>query len=283
MLAGLTSLALAGCSGETGTNGTDGNGGGGTSGQGGSGGGTSGGGNGGGGTGTEASGGATTETSGSGGGTNAATGTETDADTATEAETETATNTAAASSSGSFGPETFTGSGTSTEEGLELSVGPITVEYSHSGEANFIVTLLTLEGESFEDVFLANAIGSVEGSQVATVNAGGGHVLNVEADGEWEITLEQPSSPQPEPLPIDANGEGPSYIGPFDFSGPTTFQGSHEGESNFIVTPVPVDPSNIMVSIFNEIGQFEGETTARVSGLAYLNIQADGAWTLSTG
>ena len=35
--------------------------------------------------------------------------------------------------------------------------------------------------------------------------------------------------------------------------------------------------------IFNEIGQFEGETTGRVNGLVYLNIQADGEWTLSTG
>ncbi|EMA43422.1 hypothetical protein [Halococcus saccharolyticus] len=194
-----------------------------------------------------------------------------------------ATGNASAASSGGGFSETFSGSGTSTEEGLQLSPGPITAEFSHSGESNFIVTLVTLEGESFQDVSLTNLIGQVEGSQAALVNAPGEHNLNVDADGDWEITLEQPGSPQPESLPIDASGEGPSYIGPFEFSGPATFQGAHNGDGNFIVETVPLDSSAVGSLVFNEIGQFEGETTGRVSGMAYLNINANGEWSLSTG
>ena len=273
-----TSLGLAGCSGETGGNNSSG-------------------GNGSGGSGNSdestegASGGEATEMESGGDSTDAGSeatessnGEEeaTEGETEAETDTEASDNSEAASTGGGFGPETFTGSGTSTEEGIELAAGPVTAEYSHSGSGNFIVNLVALEGESYQDVLLANIIGQAEGSQVAAASANGQYNLNIEADGEWEITVEQPSNPEPESPPIEADGEGPSYIGPFDFSGPTTFQGSHDGESNFIVTPIPVDPSNLMASVFNEIGQFEGETTARVNGIAYLNVTADGSWTLST-
>ena len=265
-----TSLGLAGCSGETGGNNSSG------------------------GNGTAASGDdattvddsteASTDAASTSGDTSAAEGGDDEAETATEAESdaETSAETTAASTSGGFGPETFTGSGTSTEEGIELAAGPVTAEYSHSGEGNFIVNLVAIEGESYQDVLLANVIGQTEGSQVAAVSASGQYNLNIESEGDWEITVEQPSNPQSESLPIDADGEGPAYIGPFDFDGPTKFQGSHDGESNFIVTPIPIDSSNLMASVFNEIGQFEGETTARVNGTAYLNINADGGWSLST-
>lgn len=264
-----TSLGLAGCSGETGGNNSSG------------------------GNGTAASGDnatagdsteASTDAASVSDDTSAAEGGDDEAETATETEsdTETSAETTAASTGGGFGPETFTGSGTSTEEGIELAAGPVTAEYSHSGEGNFIVNLVAIEGESYQDVLLANVIGQAEGSQVAAASAAGQYNLNIESEGDWEITVEQPSSPQSESLPIDADGEGPSYIGPFDFDGPTKFQGSHDGESNFIVTPIPIDSSNLMASVFNEIGQFEGETTARVNGTAYLNINADGGWSLST-
>jgi hypothetical protein len=207
----------------------------------------------------------------------------TDTESDTETEADPATETATTSASGGFS-QTFSGSGTSAEEGLELSPGPILAEFSHSGASNFIVTLVTVQGESYEDVYLTNEIGETEGSQAATVTADGEYNLDVDADGDWEISLEQPTNPQPKPLPVDESGDGPSYIGPYEFSGTTTFQGSHEGESNFIVDSVPVNPSSMGApGIFNEIGQFEGESTGRVDGLSYLNIMADGSWTLSTG
>lgn len=200
-------------------------------------------------------------------------------ETTTTESTETATT--SESSSGSFS-QTFSGSGTSTSEEFELSPGPILAEFTHDGSSNFIVDLVTLDGESYQDVNISNQIGSVDSSQAASVSADGGYKLNVDADGEWEIALEQPSDPDPQSLPIDDSGEGATYLGPYEFSGPTTIAGSHQGSSNFIVEPIPVDPSKMMTSVFNEIGEFEGETTARIDGVAYLNVLADGEWTLQT-
>jgi hypothetical protein len=181
-----------------------------------------------------------------------------------------------------FGPRTFEGSGTETSDEITLSTGPLTAEFSHDGDSNFITDLITLEGESYQDVSLTNFIGTAEGSTVATVSASGGHKLNVDADGEWSITLEQDPGVSPESLPVDASGQGRTYVGPYEFSGATEFQGTHDGSSNFIVSPVPVDPSAMATSIFNKIGEFEGSTTSRLDGVFFLDIQADGKWTLST-
>jgi hypothetical protein len=35
-------------------------------------------------------------------------------------------------------------------------------------------------------------------------------------------------------------------------------------------------------SISNKIGEFEGSTTSRLDGVFFLDVQADGTWTLST-
>ncbi|EMA42645.1 hypothetical protein [Halococcus saccharolyticus] len=193
-----------------------------------------------------------------------------------------ATGNASASSSGGFS-ETFSGSGTSTIEDLQLSPGPVTAEFSVGSEGYYSVTLVTLEGESYQDVFLVDGIISGEGSQVKTAAVGGGYNLNVEIEGDWELTIEQPTDLQPESLPIDASGDGMSYLGPFQFDGPTTFQGSHGGDANFIVTGIPTDPSGVQASIFNKMENFEGETTARVSGTKYINVVANGEWSLSSG
>jgi hypothetical protein len=208
--------------------------------------------------------------------------TETETEVMMETETPTVTSTATPATQGGFS-ETYSGNGQSTVEGLELTPGPITAEVTVGSEAYHTFELITLEGESFEDVQLASGVFSGEGRQVAAVLAEGEHNLNVDTEAEWEITIEQPTNPDPASLPIDESGSGYDYAGPFAFDGPTTFQGTHEGESNFIVSAVSLDPSGLGTIVFNETEQFDGETTERVDGPAYLNVEADGEWTVSTG
>lgn len=271
-----TGTTLAGCSGTVGNNNSNnssGNGGNNDTGGGGNSGATAGG------------GGATgkaTSTEDGGATTTGNAGSDTEAEAATGATTETPANTTAASSGGGFS-KTFTGNGTSTVEGLTLSPGPVTAEFSVNSEGYYNVTLVTLEGKSYQDVYLIDGIMSGEGSQVKTVSVGGGYNLNVDIDGDWKLTIEQPTNPQPKSLPIEASGNGMDYLGPFEFGGPTTFQGSHSGEANFIVDAIPVDPSAMRTIVFNKLGQFDGEITRRINGTAYLNIVADDEWTLSTG
>ena len=208
--------------------------------------------------------------------------TETETETMMEAEIRTATNPVTPATQGGFS-EMFSGSGKSTVEELQLSPGPLTAEFSVSSEGYHSVTLIALESESYQDVLLIDGVISGDGSQVKTAAVGGGYNLNIEIEGDWELTIEQPADIQPESLPVDASGTGMSYVGPFQFDGPTTFNGSHSGDANFIVTGIPTDPSGTQVPIFNELENFEGETTARVSGTKYINVVADGEWTLASG
>lgn len=206
--------------------------------------------------------------------------------TSTESSTETTTSeTTTSGGQSSFGPEEYSGSGTDTVSDLNLMAGPILSDYTHSGESNFIIELLAVEGESYNDLLLANEIGDVEGSQARSISQAGAYSLNIDADGDWEVTIEQPANPSPESLPIDESGEGSSYIGPYEFEGgAVAMDGSHDGSSNFIVESVPVETTDFVMGelVFNEVGSFDGSTTVRLDGLSYLNIQADGEWSLSS-
>ena len=56
---------------------------------------------------------------------------------------------------------------------------------------------------------------------------------------------------------------------------------THDGESNFIVRPLKTSGKAGM-SVVNEIGTYQG-TRLLPSGTKYLEIDADGAWTVKVG
>ncbi|MFC7070270.1 hypothetical protein [Halobaculum lipolyticum] len=221
---------------------------------------------------------------GDGDGVRGQTGTETPFATPTETAqpSEPPTETATPSDTGAgFGPRTFSGTGTATSEEFDLGRGPITAAFSVEGDASFTAQLLAVEGERYDDVSLATLLAPVEGSQVAAVDVAGPHVLNVETDGAWELTLAQPTATTGRSLPVEVSGSGPAYVDLVAFDGVTRAGGSHEGSSNYIVETVPLDPDEFGELVFNEIGRFEGTTTVRVDGPSYVNVDADGDWTLS--
>ena len=208
--------------------------------------------------------------------------TETQASTEMETEGRTVTELITPPTQGGLS-ETFSGSGQSTVEGVEVVPGPITAAFSVDSEAYHTVELIAPEGGNFDDILLVSGAFSGEGRQVTTAEEGGEHDLDVNTRAEWELTIEQPTNPEPESLPVDMSGSGYDYAGPFAFDGPTTFQGTHDGERNFIVRAIPLDPSRKGTDVFYETEQFDGETTERVDAPAYLNVRADGEWSVSTG
>jgi hypothetical protein len=210
------------------------------------------------------------------------TDTETETETMMETEGRTVTNPVTPPTQGGLS-ETFSGSGQSTVEGLEVVPGPITAAFTADSEAYHTVTLIAPEGGSFDDILLVSGAFSGEGRQVTTAEEGGEHDLDVNTRAEWELAIEQPTNPEPESLPVDMSGSGYDYAGPFAFDGETTFQATHDGERNFIVQAIPLDPSRIATDVFYETEQFDGETTERVDAPAYLNVRADGEWSVSTG
>lgn len=172
-------------------------------------------------------------------------------------------------------PQIFAGTGEEVRRDVTIEGGLTVVDATHDGESNFQVSLV---GESeFDDVFI-NVIGEFDGSQAKLVDEGE-YILDVNADGSWEITIRQPRSGDGERLPVSYNGNGPDVLGPVQFSGTGVASGSHAGDSNFQVQIFPMIGSFPEV-VFNEIGDFQGETTYSFDDIGWIDVNADGDWSV---
>lgn len=176
-------------------------------------------------------------------------------------------------------PIRFTGSGASVTEEFDLEGGVTIAEAVHDGESNFIVDLIPT-ADGFEEL-LVNAIGDFDGASGVLAEEGT-YLLDVDADGSWEIEIRQPRATvdEADALPVELEGEGPEWVGPFQFDGLGQARGTHEGEGNFIVEILPQD-DRFSELVFNEIGQFDGETTFDLEGVGYVTVDADGPWSIA--
>lgn len=171
-------------------------------------------------------------------------------------------------------PQNFAGSGEEVREGVSIQGGLTVVEATHSGESNFQVQLAGGE----YDILFVNVIGSYDGESAELVEEGE-YIMDITADGSWEITVRQPRSGDGEALPVSYSGNGQSVVGPVRFDGTGVARGTHDGESNFQVTIYPMTGS-FGELVFNEIGTFEGETTYSVNGIGWIEVVADGNWNI---
>lgn len=176
-------------------------------------------------------------------------------------------------------PIEFEGEGATVTDEFALEAGVTIAEAVHEGESNFIVELIPVDDG--QPRLLVNVIGDFDGAS-GTIVEDGTYLLDVDADGPWELAVLQPEAAEDEaaPLPVEIDGDGPSWDGPYLFDGLATATGSHEGQGNFIVEVLPQD-GTFSELVFNEIGPFEGETTLDVDGVGYVASTADGPWTLT--
>jgi hypothetical protein len=156
--------------------------------------------------------------------------------------------------------------------------------YEHDGQSNFSIELIDDEsGETVDN--LVNEIGPVAGA-VGIGLPESRYILDVDADGDWAIELGEPVAPDGEwgVPPATIAGEQPDVYGEVEIDGRVTVTGEHEGKSNFAVlawdemSTSSFFPDEV---IFNEIGDFEGETSVQLSGLFYITVDADGAYQIS--
>jgi PKD repeat protein len=135
-----------------------------------------------------------------------------------------------------------------------------------AGSANFIVLLLDDQGDWVE--LLVNEIGSFDGSKAIGIDASGLHLLDIQADGDWTITVEQPTPSSAPSPPQSYTGHGQEF--------------SPAGSANFIVLLLD-DQGDWVELLVNEIGSFDGSKAIGIDapGLHLLDIQADGDWTIT--
>jgi hypothetical protein len=186
---------------------------------------------------------------------------------------------------------TLHGTGTRATTAFTLERGLSIFHMVHRGTSNFIVWLYDTETGERVDL-LANVIGSYDGSVVVGVTGEstgatpGEHLLDIDADGSWEVTIEQPRPVTAPSAPQTFTGTGPAVPQPFRLeAGTAIFHMSHQGTSNFAIWLYDRDGHRVELLV-NEIGTFDGSTIVGVTsggfgarpGIHYIAIDADGTW-----
>lgn len=189
----------------------------------------------------------------------------------------------------------FNGKGDDVSPQFNLGQGMAIVSMTHNGSRNFIVHLLNGAGEL--SASLANAIGVYNGSVAMGVSTSnysgvspGSYELNIQADGNWTIIIEQPRPNIATAIPISFSGNGDGVSSFFALeTGLTTFSMNHDGRRNFIVHLCRAD-GIITSSLVNSIGSYNGKQAVaiksgdlfgNVPGMYSVSVIADGNWSIT--
>lgn len=175
--------------------------------------------------------------------------------------------------------QSYSGSGQAVTDTVSMEGGLATFAMDHDGESNFQVELID-ESTGNTQEFLANEIGTWEADQPYYVPPGD-YVLDVNADGNWNIDVDQPRPAPSEvsSLPTSSSDQYPNYIGPVQFDGLHTVSAEYNGDGNFAVWALDEDGQERDL-LFNEIGQFEGENSYSGTHVGYIRVEATGDWEL---
>ncbi len=90
-------------------------------------------------------------------------------------------------SSGTALPAAYSGDRDTVTEPFQTHGREVEVTYAHGGDGNFIVWVWTAGGE--RETLIANEIGQTSGTRGPVLDTGV-YLLEVTADGDWEIAVD---------------------------------------------------------------------------------------------
>lgn len=159
-----------------------------------------------------------------------------------------------------------------------LQPGIAVFQMDYDGSSNFMVDLLDADGQQIAD--LVNEIDAFHGSQAAKVE-GGTYFFKVVSSASWAIKVTQPR-PGSAPATTSFSGKGMKVVGPFSMGGGLkTIALTHDGRRNFIVDLLDTAGEDVS-DLQNVIGRANNSTPVTTDGgIFFLNVTADGHWTIS--
>lgn len=178
-------------------------------------------------------------------------------------------------------PSDLSGTGQQATQKFSLDSGLSIFHMTHSGQHNFAVWLLDSSGNRVE--LLANEIGGFNGVKAVGVTTSGEYLLDIAADGDWTVKVEQPRPTTAPSVPQNFTGKGQQTSEFFSTGkGLATFKMTHQGSHNFSIWLLN-DKGQRVELLVNEIGAFDGSKALGISkeGIYILDITADGDWTVS--
>ncbi len=173
------------------------------------------------------------------------------------------------------------GKGRQASEKFNLDAGLGIFDVDYDGDSNLIIKLLDRNGNQIDTLF--NQIGTFKGNRGFTIPADGEYLLDVASNGNWSISISQPRPVEGNAAPSTMYGHG---FGATEFvqleEGLTVFKINYTGSGRFTVNLVDRDGHKIE-QLINTLGPFEGSKPVKIEkpGLYFLNIGAEGDWTIS--
>ncbi|MFP8953646.1 polysaccharide deacetylase family protein [Natrialbaceae archaeon A-arb3/5] len=177
------------------------------------------------------------------------------------------------------GRHTFDGAGPTESSSFDLVEGVVTIDVSHDGNSVPVVELVPVDGAATGDRVSAVSASPGSSESIVTVDEGT-YRLDVDADGSWSVELDQPAihADDLEALPVDASGTGSSFVGPLRTDGDVSLAVTHDGSEQFVVDGYGADGSR--EQLINQTGSFDSTRSYSASGVAWVNVEADGNWTI---
>jgi hypothetical protein len=168
----------------------------------------------------------------------------------------------------------FEGSGSTTTDTFELDDGIAIASFSNESDDEFTIELAGSGGQT-----LTTTAGRVAGESITTVESGT-HQIEIDADDSWLVDLSQPEIHGEDlmELPVERSGTGSSFVGPLWAPDDVSLSLSHDGDGDFVVDGYGADGSR--EQIVNQTGSASGSRSYAASGVVWINIEADGDWTL---
>lgn len=152
---------------------------------------------------------------------------------------------------------------------------------TYSGQGNFQIWLLDNNGQKVE--LLVNEIGSFNGAKAVGIDSKGTYLLDISADSQWSVKIEQPRPITASSIPKTFTGVGQQVSELVMIpKGLATFRMTHNGSSNFQVWLLDDNGQSVELLV-NEIGSFNGSKAVGIenTGIYLLDISADGNWSIS--
>ena len=178
-----------------------------------------------------------------------------------------------------FENKQYSGYGQKVLTGINIPKGAYQASMSHKGNSNFAIWLYT--GSGSRKQLLVNEIGNYQGTVAIEDKIENGY-LEIEADGQWSIVIEQLTQTGTANLSGRGDCVSPLFTLP---QGIQIISMKHNGSSNFAIWLFD-DTGARCDLLANEIGGFSGQVIfneAKQNRKYFISVIADGEWSIDFG
>lgn len=181
--------------------------------------------------------------------------------------------------SASSTPIGFSGTGKGSTSEVALKTGLLTIHLTQSTDGKFIVNLINKS--SGERTTLVDVIGEFDGT-VATRVTEGTYSLAVQTEGDWKMTLQQPTYSQSdvEMLPVYTTGPDYAVLGPYQSDQPLRLTINATTDENVYVALLNRDGKHVS-TLVDKKGPYHDSIEFSQKDAWLLEVRVEDGWALT--